>query len=187
MGMIPEPRSPLDRGEWTTAILMILLVISVPTMGCIGNGGGDGDGKDFSEWTVAMTIDRFNTNGNRPVNVTYLLFEARIGPFQRDRWMVQESNSFKKGNESTFPIRIEARYEDGVNEVEPFPIMGDDNVITGALTIRSGKLSVVLDGEGSLYTVDKTIDIYPHDHELTVKVQGVNGELRLYFNMNEPA
>ena len=165
--------------------MIILLVLIVPTSGCIDDG--DGNGKDYSDWSLAMTIDRFIPKPGNVVNSTYLLFDARFGPIFKDPWIVHESDAFVKGEENTFALRLGARYDDGVNEVEPFPIMGSENLVTGAITIRSGKVTALLDGDQGLYTKDNSIDRYPHDLELTVTLQGDEGDLRLYFNMNKPA
>jgi hypothetical protein len=170
-----------------TVIALAIVVLLVPaTSGCLSDDDG-GNGVDYKEWYVAMTVERFDTNGERPVNVTYLLFEIRFGPILKDGWVVQQSETFQKEKESVFPLRIEARYDDKTSEVEEFPIMGSSNVVTGAVKFTSGRLSVDLDGKQSLYTIDRSaIDRYPHDHEVTVTVMGDYGDLTFYFNMNEP-
>jgi hypothetical protein len=171
------------RAVVASTVLLLLLLSS--TTGCLSGDDG-GDEVNYTEWYVALTMEQFNTNGVRAVNVTYLKFDIRFGPIQRDPWVIQESDTFQKENESVFPLRIEARYEDGVNEVEDFPLMGESNVITGAVIFKSGRLRVNLDGEDSLYTVDRSIDRYPHEHELTVTTTGTNGDLKFYLSMNEP-
>jgi hypothetical protein len=163
--------------------LSLVLVILVPiTAGCLG----DEEPEDLSEWFVAMTIEQFNTNGERAVNVTELLFSVRFGGINKDPWLVQESDGFTKGTEDFFPIRIEARYDDGKNPVEDFPVMGSSHVLTGALTFDGDKMKLKLDGDPSLYTIDDSIDRYPHDYERTVVLEGDYGDLKLYFNLNSP-
>jgi hypothetical protein len=172
-------------GAAVASVAVLLLVGS--TAGCLGGGDGDGDDTDYGEWFMALTVDKFNSNGQRAVNVTYLLFEVRYGPMLRDDWRVQESDGFTKGNDSVFPLRVEARYDDGRNEVEDFPIMGSKPFLTGSVFFRDKRLKVNLDGDRSLYTIDRSIDLLPHGHEVTATIEGDYGTLVLYFNMNEPA
>jgi hypothetical protein len=173
-----------DATPWGPAAvaLSLAIILIVPTMsGCLS----EEEPRDLSEWWVALTIDRFDPNGERPVNVTELLFEVRFGNVSKDTWMLQESSGFFKGKDNFFPIRIEARYDDG-DTVEDFPILGTSNVVTGALRFDGDRMRVEMDGDKALIEVDKSIDNYPHDYERTVKVTGTYGELRLYFNLNEP-
>ena len=167
-----------------TAVAVLVLVAS--TAGCLGGGDDGGDDTDYREWFMALTLDGFISNGERAVNLTYLLFEVRYGPMLIDDWVVEESDGFTKGNESVFPLRIEARYDDGRNEVEDFPIMGSNAYLTGSVVFRDKTLRFNLDGPSSLYTIDRSIDRLPHKHEVTATVEGDYGTLVLYFNMNEP-
>lgn len=163
------------------AILMVLALASV-TSGCLF----EDEPPDLDDWFVAFTVDRFDSNGQRAFNISFLLFEVRVGDMFKETWMLQQSDTFVKGDESAFPIRIEARYDDGVNTVEDFPILGNDSFMTGVLIIKDGKLRVDIDGDDELITVDKSIDRFSHDYELTVYLEGKWGTLRLYFNLNEP-
>jgi hypothetical protein len=163
-------------------IVAVVLVMLPATSGCLS----EDEPQDLDDWFVAFTVDRFDPNGQRAVNVSFLLFEVRVGGMYKDTWMVQESDGFTKGDESVFPIRVEARYDDGVHAVEGFPILGSDPFMTGALFIRDGKMSVDIDGDDDLITLNRDIDRYDHDHELTVYLEGDYGTLRLYFNLNEP-
>lgn len=163
------------------AVSMTLLLMATATMGCLTQEVH----QDLSDWYVAMTVERFNTNGQRAVNVTKLKFEVRFGDVHKDTWMVQESGGFYKGEENVFPIRIEARYDNGTSE-EDFPILGSSNVLTGVLKFDDDKMSLRLDGDKDLITTDKSIDRYPHGYERTATITGIYGELVLYFNLNEP-
>jgi hypothetical protein len=164
--------------------LVLVLMMMVPiTAGCLS----DGEPRDLSDWYVAMTIERFETNGERAVNVTELLFKVRFGNVTKDTWMLQESSGFHKGEGDFFPIRIEARYDDGKNPVEDFPILGTSHVVTGAMRFDGDEMRFEFDGDKALISKDRSIDRYPHDYERTVKLTGEYGELTLYFNLNEPS
>ena len=115
-----------------------------------------------------------------------LAFKVRFGNVSKDTWMIQESNGFIKGPGNSIPVRVEARYDDGKNPVEEFPILGQSNVVTAALIVKDGKLKLQVDADPSLYIVDQSIDRYPHDKELTAKFEGHYGNLTLYFDMNLP-
>jgi hypothetical protein len=164
------------------ALSLALLFIVPLTAGCLT----EDEPRDLSEWWVAMTIDKFNPNGERPVNVTELLFKVRFGDVNKDTWMLQESSGFFKGDTKFVPIRLEARYEDGVEPVEDFPILGSTNVVTGAIKFDGDKMSVEVDGDKDLIVKDRSIDNLPHDYERTVKLTGDYGVLTLYFNLNQP-
>lgn len=176
--MTTEPHA---RRRASLALSLALLFIVPITAGCLS----DEEPRDLSEWYVAMTIERFDTNGERSVNVTELLFKVRFGDMHKDTWMLQESSGFFKGEEDFFPIRIEARYDDG-DTVEDFPILGASSVLTGALRFDGDEMKLVLDGDPTLITKDRSIDRYPHDYERTVRLEGDYGELTLYFNLNVP-
>ncbi len=162
---------------------VMVLALAMVTSGCLS----EDEPPDLDDWFVAFTVDRFDSNGQRAVNVSFLLFEVRVGDMFKETWMLQQSDGFVKADESSFPIRIEARYDDGVNTVEDFPILGNDSFITGLLIINDGKMRVDIDGDDGLITVDKSIDRFDHDYELTVHLEGKWGTLRLYFNLNEPS
>jgi hypothetical protein len=175
-----------DRGVGAAVATVAIVVLVASTAGCIGGGDGNGDDTDYREWRMSLRVDKFISNGQRAINVTYLLFEVRYGPMLIDDWVVQQSDGFVKGNESVFPIRIEARYDDGKNEVEDFPIIGSNSYLTGSTVFKDKKLRLTIDGPGSLITIDRSIDILPHKHEITSTIEGDYGTLVLYFSMNEP-
>lgn len=170
------------RRRVTLALTLALLFMVPMTAGCLS----DEEPLDLSEWYVGMTIDRFDSNGEKAVNVTELLFNVRFGNVTRDEWKVQESSGFFKGDVDFVPIRIEARYDDGKNPVEDFPILGSSNVVTGALRFEGDVMRLEFDGKKDLIIKDRSIDHYPHDYERTVYISGDYGELRLYFNLVEP-
>jgi len=176
--MTTEPRA---RRRASLALSLALLFIVPVTAGCLT----EEEPQDLSEWHVGMTIELFDTNGEKTVNVTELLFKVRFGDVNKDTWMLQESSGFFKGEEDFFPIRIEARYDDG-ETVEDFPILGSSNVLTGTLRFDGDEMKLVMDGDKALIVKDRSIDRYPHDYERTVKLTGDYGELTLYFNLNEP-
>lgn len=163
--------------------VVALLLLASTAMGCLDDGN---DEENLDDWYVAMTVERFDANGLHPVNVTELLFKVRFGNVSKDTWMIQESNGFIKGPADSIPVRVEARYDDGKNPVEEFPILGQSNVVTAALIVKDGKLRLQVDGDASLYKVDQSIDRYPHDKELTARFEGLYGNLTLYFGMNLP-
>lgn len=172
-----------ERQRVALALSMAIVILVPVTAGCLG----DDEPQDLTEWYVAMTIEQFNSNGQRAVNVTELLFAVRFGGINKDAWMIQESDGFTKDTEDFVPIRIEARYDDGKNPVENFPIMGNSHVLTGALKFEGDNMVLNLDGDPSLYTIDDSIDRYPHDYERTVVLTGDYGDLKLYFNLNKPS
>ncbi len=175
-------RTDPDRKRTGAIVLSLALLVIVPaTAGCLS----EDEPRDLSDWWVAMTIDRFDPNGQKAVNVTQLLFKVRFGDVHKDTWMLQESSGLYKGDVDVFPIRIEARYEDGT-AVEDFPILGSSHVVTGALKFEGDRMRVEIDGDKALIVKDDSIDNYPHGYEKTVKLTGTYGELRLYFNLNEP-
>jgi hypothetical protein len=179
---MPRMRREHRDGGTTVWVLSLVILFVVPAMaGCLT----EEEPRDLSDWWVAMTIDRFDPNGGKVVNVTELLFHVRFGNITEDTWMLQGSRGFYKGEDDSFPIRIEARYDDG-NTVEDFPILGTSNVVTGALKFDGDRMKVDIDGDPSLIVKDRSIDNYPHDYERTVKITGTYGELRLYFNLNKP-
>lgn len=171
------------RGRRMALAVSLAILMFVPiTSGCLS----EDEPRDLSDWYVAMTIERFETNGQRAVNVTELLFDVRFGEVTKDTWMIQESSGFVKGDTSFVPIRIEARYEDGVNPVEDFPILGSSHVVTGALRFDGDAMGLVVDGDEDLIVKDRSIDRYPHGYERTVRLTGDYGWLTVYFNLNEP-
>lgn len=178
-----ERRGPCTAGEAAAVAASLTLVL---VAGCLSDGDGGGDDGAYADWTLGLTIDRFDSNGERAVNVTELRFAVRWGPVEGDGWVVQQSDSFVKGNDSQFPFRLEARYEDGSGPAEDFPIMGESSVLTGAVRFVDGKLELVVDGDEGLYEVTDEVDILPHDLERTLTVTGTYGDLRLYFDMREP-
>ena len=171
-----------SRRRVAIALTLALLFIVPITAGCLS----EEEPLDLSEWYVGMTIDGFDSNGLKAVNVTELLFDVRFYNVTRDDWKVQESSGFFKGDVDFAPIRIEARYDDGKNPVEDFPILGSSNVITGALRFEDDDMRLEFDGDKDLITKDRSIDHYPHDYERTVRISGDYGELRLYFGLVEP-
>jgi len=164
------------------ALALALLFIVPITAGCLS----EDEPRDLSEWYVAMTVERFETNGEKAVNVTELLFNVRFGDVNLDTWRIQQSGGFFKGDTNFVPIRIEARYEDGVNPVELFPILGSSNVVTGNIKFDGDQMSLRIDGPKDLVERDRSIDRYPHGYERTARVTGDYGVLVLYFNLNEP-
>jgi hypothetical protein len=179
---MPRMRTEPTRGKGTLLALSLALLFIVPmTAGCLGGE----EEVDLSDWWVAMTITRFDPNGQVPVNVTELLFKVRFGDINEDTWMLQGSRGFFKGDVDYVPIRIEARYDDG-ETVENFPILGPNHVVTAAIRFDGDEMSIVVDGDKDLIVKDRSIDNYDHDYERTVKLTGDYGELTLYFNLNEP-
>ncbi len=165
--------------------VLSLLVLSTFSTGCLED---DEPIPDMSDWRVAMTIDKFDTNGVRPVNVTELLFKVTFGSINKDPWLLQESDGFVKGLDNTIPIRIEARYEDGRNPPEDFAIMGSGNVITGGLVFAKGKMTLELNGNDDLFEIERTGNVGPLYHtEITATITGDYGDLVLYFNLREPS
>ncbi|NIP34778.1 MAG: hypothetical protein GWN18_07520 [Thermoplasmata archaeon] len=171
-----------SKGKGAIAVSLAILIFVPIASGCLG---GEEEPRDLSEWWVAMTITRFDSNGQVAVNVTELLFNVRFGNITEDTWMLQGSRGFYKGDSDFFPIRIEARYDDGAS-VEDFPILGSSNVVTGAIRFDGDRMKVQVDGDKDLIVKDDSIDNYPHGYEKTVKLTGDLGELTLYFNLNEP-
>ena len=62
------------------ALSLALLFIVPATAGCLGGE----EEVDLSDWWVAMTITRFDPNGQVAVNVTELLFKVRFGNMTED-------------------------------------------------------------------------------------------------------
>jgi hypothetical protein len=179
--MMIEPAG--KRGVTLTLSVALLLIVPI-TAGCLS----EDEPLDLSEWYVAMTVERFETNGEKAVNVTELLFDVRFGDVTKDTWRIQETGGFFKEDTKFVPIRIEARYDDGVNPVEDFPIIGSSDVVTGAITFVDGdQMKLDMDGPEDLIDQDKSIDRYPHGYERTVRLTGDYGVLVLYFNLNEPS
>jgi hypothetical protein len=172
---------PLEGKGALLALSLALLFIVPMTAGCLGGE----EEVDLSDWWVAMTINRFDPNGQVPVNVTELLFKVRFGNITEDTWMLQGSRGFFKGDTDHVPIRIEARYDDG-DTVENFPILGPNHVVTAAIRFDGDEMRIEVDGDKDLIEKDRSIDNYDHDYERTVKLTGDYGELTLYFNLNEP-
>jgi len=165
--------------------VLSLLVLATVSTGCLED---DEPVPDMSDWRVAMTVNRFNTNEVRPVNVTELLFKVDFGIIHKDPWRIQESDGFVKGLDNTITIRIEARYEDGVSPPDDFAIMGSSNVITGGLVFAEGKMTLELNGNDELFEIDRTPVIGPLYHtEITATITGDYGDLALYFNLREPS
>lgn len=164
--------------------VLSLLVLTTFSTGCLED---EEPIPDMSDWGVAMTISMFDTNGERSVNVTELLFKVNFGTINKDPWHLHESDGFVKGQDDTIHIRIEARYEDGKNPPEDFAIMGSNNVITGGLVFAKGKMSLELNGNEELFTIDRSSVIGPLYHtEITATITGDYGDLVLYFNLREP-
>ena len=67
--------------------VLSLLVLTTFSTGCLED---DEPIPDMSDWRVAMTIDKFNTNGVRPVNVTELLFKVDFGNIKKDPWLKRQ-------------------------------------------------------------------------------------------------
>jgi hypothetical protein len=180
---MPRMRIEGARGRRMALAVSLAIVMLVPiTSGCLS----EEEPRDLSDWYVAMTIERFDTNNQRAVNVTELLFEVRFGEVSKDTWMIQESSGFVKGDTTFVPIRIEARYEDGENPAEDFPILGSSHVVTGAIRFDGDAMRLEVDGDRDLIVKDKSIDRYPHDYERTLRLTGDYGTLTVYFNLNEP-
>jgi hypothetical protein len=165
--------------------VLSLLVLTTFSSGCLEE---DDPIPDMTDWQVAMTVNKFDTNGVRPVNVTELLFKVNFGSIDKDPWMIHESDGFVKGLDDTIPIRIEARYDDGKNPPDAFAIMGSNNVITGGLVFAEGKMTLEINGNDELYTIDRSSVIGPLYHtEITATITGEYGDLVLYFNLREPS
>ena len=174
------------RWHATAAALAVLLLTVTALPGCLKDDGGDG--RDLSGWELGMTVDKFLTNSDRVLDLTNLTFHVRWGPKEFDRWVIGESEGFKKGNDSYFPFRLDASYgELGPVGPEPFPIQGTQDYVTGACEVRSGGLKLTIDGDRSTYRVTNEYDRLPTDYEATVRINGTYGELVLYFLMLEPA
>ncbi len=165
--------------------VLSLLVLTTFSAGCLED---DEPIPDMSDWRVSMTVNKFDTNGVRSVNVTELLFKVNFGSIDKDPWLIQESDGFVKGIDDTHPISIEARYDDGKNPPEDFAIMGNSNVITGGLVFNKGKMTLELNGNDELVTIDRSSVIGPLYHtEITATITGDYGDLILYFNLREPS
>ena len=165
--------------------VLSLLVLTTFSTGCLED---DEPIPDMSDWRVAMTVNRFDTNGVRPVNVTELLFKVSFGNINKDPWLIQESDGFVKGLDDIIPIRFEARYDDGKNPPEDFAIMGSSNVITGGLVFAKGKMTLELNGNDDLFIIERSGNVGPLYHtEITATITGDYGDLVLYFNLREPS
>lgn len=178
-----------DSGPRTLHRLAILGVLSLLVLTTVSTGCLEDDEPipDMTDWQVAMTINMFDTNGVRTVNVTELLFKVNFGSIDKDPWYIQESDGFVKGLDDTIPIRLEARYEDGKNPSEDFAIMGSSNVITGGLVFTEGKMTLEINGNDALFTIDRSSVLGPLYHtEITATISGDYGNLVLYFNLREP-
>jgi hypothetical protein len=180
--MPPSERPSVTRS--TVALVLVLALLAMATTGCLED---DEPQVDLSGYRLSMTVERFDGNGLRAVNVTELLFEVTLGPLHMDTWYIQQSDGFVKGEDDTIPLSIQARYDDGKNPVEDFPIMGDDHIVTGGVLVRDGKLTVELNGDEGLYQVDHSTVRYPGEREVTVTITGTYGDLVLYFNLLPPA
>jgi len=173
------------RWHAAAAAFAVLLLTMTSLPGCLKDDGGDG--RDLSGWELGMSVDKFLSNGARALNLTYLTFHVRWGPKEFDRWLVGESEGFKKGNESYFPFRLEASYDEpGPAGPDPFPIQGTQDYITGACEVKSGGLKLSIDGPKSTYRITNEYDRLPTGYEATVRINGTYGELVLYFLMLEP-
>lgn len=167
-------------------VVLIVAVLSV-SVAWYYRGGEDEEEKDFTGWYLAMSMRRFVNTAQRPINVTELLFTVTLGELQRNDWVVQESDGFFVGEgERWFPLRLEARYDNGKDPVEDFAILGSAHEVSGSVQLRNDGIKVKLDGEADLITIDNSIDDYPHPYERTARLEGDNGVLTLYFNLNKP-
>jgi hypothetical protein len=164
------------------ALMAILLVATVPP-GCLDEG--DNGTKDLSTWEVGMSIEKYETNGVRAVNTTYLRFEVAWGALRFDDWMVGESHGFTKGKVDYFAFTVEGSYMNGTVR-EPFPVQGSSTTATGSVQVRNKDLLVNLDGDDSSFVVGREYDIQPHDWEATVRIHGDYGDLLVYFLLREP-
>jgi len=173
------------RWHAAAAAFAVLLLTMTTLPGCLKDEGGNGE--DLSGWELGMTVDKFLSNGARTMNLTYLSFKVRWGPTEFDHWRVAESEGFEKGNESYFPFRLEASYDEpGPAGPDPFPIQGAQDYVTGACEVKSGGLRLSIDGDRSTFNVTNEYDRLPTDYEATVHIKGTYGELVLYFLMLEP-
>ncbi len=167
------------RPSVVTTVAILLATVALP--GCL-----DGpEEPDLSDWHVGLSVEKYDTNGVRAINQTYFSLDVRFGPVYRAEWFVGESNGFTKGDESEFPWRIEARYQNGT-ALEPFPIQGLSTYSTGSLRIGGGTLKVIIDGDASTYSIGKEYDMQPHDYEASAHLKGPYGDLVLYFLMLKP-
>ena len=150
-------------------------------------GGDDEEERDFTGWYMAMSVRRFVNTSDKAINVTELLFTVDFGQLNKDDWVVQESNGFfLESDERWFPLRIEARYDDGEGPPEEFPILGAESEVTGSVRIKDDGLRLRLDGDQGLIDRGEPIDDYPHPYEASAVLSGENGFLTLYFNLNRP-
>ena len=169
-------------GPAVVALVVVLLVASVP-VGCLDEG--DGGTPDLSTWEAGMSIEKYETNGVRAVNTTYLRFQVDWGGHRYVDWMVGESHGFKKGDIDYFTFSVTASYMNGTVR-EDFPIQGSSDKATGGVKVRSKDLLVLVDGPESTYVVGREMDIQPHDWEATVRIHGDYGDLLIYFLLREP-
>ncbi len=163
--------------------LVALLLAAAAAPGCL-DGGDDGE-KDLSTWEVGMSIEKFETNGVRAVNTTYLRYGVDWAGHRYVDWLVGESHGFTKGKVDYFTFSLNATYMNGTVR-EPFPIQGPSTKATGAVQVRSKDLLIILDGDESTYTLGKEYDIQPHDWEATVRIHGAYGDTVVYFLLREP-
>ena len=174
------------RWHAVAAALAVIILTLTALPGCLKDDGGGG--RDLSGWELGMTVDKFLSNNARVLNLTYIRFHVWWGPKEYDSWRVGESEGFKKGNDSYFPFRIEASYDEpGPAGPDPFPIQGSQDYVTGACEVRSSSLRLAIDGAKSTYRITNEYDRLPTGFESTVRVNGTYGELVLYFLMLEPA
>ncbi len=96
--------------HWPAPLVAValLLLVALAGPGCLSPAPGP----DLSQWQVGLTISRFEPKSQVSVNQSHFAFDVRLGPLQEEGWVISQSAGFKKGNESSFPFRVEALYGD---------------------------------------------------------------------------
>jgi hypothetical protein len=171
------------RWQAIVAAVITVLVVAVAAPGCLDENE---DEDTLWDWRLGIALAEFDSNSQRVLNLTYFTFKVTFGPIKNLDWALMESHDFLKGNDSFFPIRIEAFYDDPGSTLEEFPIQGSSNTVTASLEFKEGKMVVNVDGASDTYTVSNKIDHLPHDKEKTITVSGTYGDLDIYISMREP-
>lgn len=173
---------PNGRRNGGVSVLLVALLIVPATAGCLD----DEEKVDVTGWDLALGLGRFDTNGMFSVNVTELKFSIRFGAIHEDPWYLQESRGFTLADEGTFPVRLEARYDDGSGPPEAFPIIGSSHLLTGVLRVEGIELTLSLDGDPSLYTIEGSHGSSPNQYETSADVTGDYGTLEMFFTLSKP-
>ncbi len=166
------------------AAVASVLLVAMALPGCLDE---DGEEDTLWDWRLGIALVEFESNSQRALNLTHLTFDVTFGPLHIDDWAIMESHDFQKGNDSFFPIRVEAFYDDPQSTIEEFPIQGGSNTLTASLEFKDGRMVVNVDGPSDTYSMTNEIDHLPHDKERTLRVTGTYGDLVIYISMREPA